>query len=135
MKLFIYVLVMIVHQATSTTCYQGRILPLNLPYLHTPTRTHNAGGRPWFFSPKFSRTKRKKHILDMLTSTQTYRPQNLNIYVTFNVESDLCCGKCSLIASRPSLFRESVLYRIIVLIRSKGFHHILDHQTLAARSR
>ena len=46
-----------------------------------------------FFAPKLFVQKQniclKKKILDMLSTVETYRPQNLIIYAEMNAESDL----------------------------------------------
>ena len=39
---------------------------------------------------------------DVLTTMETYRPQNLNTNVTFDEESDVVVIKQSILASRPS---------------------------------
>ena len=39
----------------------------------------------------------EKQVIDVLTFMETYRPQNLNIYVTFDIESDLSIEKTYLL--------------------------------------
>ena len=43
------------------------------------------------------------HVLDILTSTQTYKPQNLNIYVKIHVESEFDVENCQLLRLEPKI--------------------------------
>ena len=81
-------LVITFHRGGVTTCNFDRILPLSLPYLPIPTRTRNEGIRPRFFIPKVVKKFLKHKFLDTVPTVETYRPQNLNIYIKFGVEFD-----------------------------------------------
>ena len=50
----------------------------------------------------------KNEFLDMLTSMNTYRPHNLNIYIKFGVES-IFCRKDIFLVSRPSFLEKRTL--------------------------
>ena len=56
-----------------------------------PTRTCNAGVGTYLLGPEAFKTQNniKHQVIDMLTTVKTHGTQHLNIYVKFNVESDL----------------------------------------------
>ena len=49
---------------------------------------------PFFFFGFQTQVFEKSQFLDILTTTETCRPQNLNIYVKLDVESELLVKNC-----------------------------------------
>ena len=56
----------------------------------------------------------KNKYLDAFISMKTYRPQNLNIYVEFGIESDLLVEKKCFVGLDQVLFLKNVLYNIML---------------------
>ena len=78
---------MLIQGGGVTTSKFDRILPLCLPYLPTTTRTRNEGVRPYLFGPEVFDIFLKNQFLDGWTTMETYRPQNLNMYIVVHEES------------------------------------------------